>query len=232
MTNTLNPPPEVVNSWPPPNYDDPETRGPGLFVLTVVLIILGGFIIAIRTYTRIRLTRAFGLDDGLILISYLFAVAFSSLVIVGNRQYYSGYHVWDVPRTTFVPHRHNIWWSELTYVLASCSVKISILLFYRRLCLSFTKKFMWATYVGLFINILYLFVFVIWLCVVCQPLNAYWDSFNPAWRKAHSNYMCRSENILSPLAAGLSVVTDLYGTLVPIFLIAMMQRSMKEKVTM
>lgn len=215
-----------------PNYSNPETRGSGLFALTIVLIILGGGIVSARTYTRIKITRAFGLDDALILVSYLLAVVLSILIIIGNKSYYSGRHVWDVPVSTFAPHRHNIWWSELMYVLASSCAKISVLLFYRRLSLSFTKLFMWATYIGLVTNMVYLAGFVIWLCLICQPLDAYWNSFNPSWRAKNLEYHCRYETITLPLSGALSVMTDLYATLVPLFLIMTMQRSIKDKLAL
>jgi len=61
-----NPPPEVYLSWPAPNYVDPETRGPMLVVVPVVLVIISFLIVALRLYTRVVLIKSVGADDWLI----------------------------------------------------------------------------------------------------------------------------------------------------------------------
>lgn len=218
----------MIESWPTPNYINPETRGPGLLILSIILIILGAIIVSVRTYTRLRITKAFGLDDVLVIIAYVLAVALSSLVIIGNTSYYSGRHIWDVPTSTFVPHRHNIWASELIYVLASSAAKISVLLFYRRLSMEFTSAFLWATHLGLAVNLIYLVFFVVWLCTLCQSLDAYWKSFSSVWRTDHK-FHCRTEQVSLPLSAGLSMLTDLYATLLPLILITSIQKSTRDK---
>lgn len=56
-------PPEVVATWPKPNYLDPESQGPdlivaGLFTLVVALICLG-----LRLYIRLGVMRKTEMDD-------------------------------------------------------------------------------------------------------------------------------------------------------------------------
>jgi len=60
---------EEISTWPTPNYVDPVTRGPGLIIMHLVLypIIFG--LIALRTYTRLRISQSFGLDDMFILLA-------------------------------------------------------------------------------------------------------------------------------------------------------------------
>ncbi|KAK5095992.1 hypothetical protein LTS08_007874 [Lithohypha guttulata] len=218
-------------TWPQPNYIDPETRGPALFVVSILLIILGAIIISIRTYTRLRITRAFGLDDGLAILAYLLTVALTILVVIGNKVYYSGRHVWDVPPNTWIPHRRSVWWCELVYIFASSSIRISVLLFYRRLSIGFANNFLRATYIGLAMNVLYMIGFTVFLFIVCIPLDAYWNALNPAWASTH-NFQCLSENISLPLSSAVSTGIDLYATLVPICLIATIQRCKKDKIAL
>ena len=61
-----NPPPAVYLSWPAPNYVDPETRGPMLVVLPVVLVTVSFLIVVLRLYTRFVLIKSVGADDWLI----------------------------------------------------------------------------------------------------------------------------------------------------------------------
>ena len=62
----LLPPAFVMASWPAPNYVSPQNHGPGLLVVNVVLLVVVLVVIGIRYYTRIRVTKTFGLDDFLI----------------------------------------------------------------------------------------------------------------------------------------------------------------------
>lgn len=62
-------PPEVVKSWPEPNYDNPETRGPGLIILVTLFFLVAAFIVPVRCYTRWYITNSFGADDIFIMVS-------------------------------------------------------------------------------------------------------------------------------------------------------------------
>lgn len=57
------PPASVLASWPPPNYVDPETRGLGLLIVNIVFASLATVSVALRLYTRLRITASFGMDD-------------------------------------------------------------------------------------------------------------------------------------------------------------------------
>jgi len=63
------PPPEVVASWPPPNYIDPETRGPSLLIVNFIFLALSLASLAARLWARLVILRAPGLDDLLITIA-------------------------------------------------------------------------------------------------------------------------------------------------------------------
>jgi hypothetical protein len=59
----------VIESWPTPNYVDPETRGDSLYYLNSTFLILATTAVAFRLYTRIWIRNWFGLDDAFVLIS-------------------------------------------------------------------------------------------------------------------------------------------------------------------
>ena len=55
--------------WPTPNYIDPQTRGsPVLFLVTCVTTAV---VVALRLYSRIRLTKTLGVDDGLLVAGFV-----------------------------------------------------------------------------------------------------------------------------------------------------------------
>jgi hypothetical protein len=57
------PPPEVVATWPAPNYVDPEIRGPDLIVVGVVTLAGALLCLGLRLYVRLRIMRKIELDD-------------------------------------------------------------------------------------------------------------------------------------------------------------------------
>lgn len=65
------PPASVLSTFPAPNYVDPETAGPGAFITVSVLLFLVIVLLAIRIYTRLWISRGFGLDDILIMLAFV-----------------------------------------------------------------------------------------------------------------------------------------------------------------
>lgn len=151
-------------------------------------------------------------------VALLCSIALSVLVIIGNKSYFSGRHVWDIPISTFEPHRLNVWVSMWCYIIAATLVKVSVLLFYRRLSVKFSRLFLIATWIGIAYNVLYLVGFALVLLLLCNPADAYWKSFDPHWTESH-NYKCIPEGQTTPVSAALSVIGDFYSTLLPVLLI-------------
>lgn len=63
------PPPEVLATWPAPNYVDPETRGPTLLIAELTIMPLAFVVLALRLYCRIIKVRNSGWDDWLMVIA-------------------------------------------------------------------------------------------------------------------------------------------------------------------
>lgn len=62
-----NPPLEVVATWPKPNYDHPEHRGPALLIVEVSIMSVAILTLMARLYVRIFKVNKHGLDDWLML---------------------------------------------------------------------------------------------------------------------------------------------------------------------
>jgi uncharacterized membrane protein len=60
---------DEISTWPTPNYVNPETRGPGFIIMNLVLYPIVVAIVAIRIYTRLRISRSFGPDDVCIVLA-------------------------------------------------------------------------------------------------------------------------------------------------------------------
>jgi hypothetical protein len=199
-----------------------------LIVLAILLSTIGVLVVGTRIYARIYITKAPGVDDVLIVAALISGIASSVLVIIGNTKYYSGHHIWDVPPDTAVGHRLNVWLCQLFFTIALSCVKVSVLLFYRRLSVSFSRTFMIATWVGIAYNVAFFCGFVLTLLVTFRPLAAYWLSFDPAWTRTHS-YSSGSEQIAEPLSALFSVIGDFYSAMLPMILVSRLSMPKKQK---
>jgi hypothetical protein len=181
-------------------------------------------------YSRLFLTKAPGLDDVLVVIAHVFGIALAVLVIIGDKVYDINRHVWDIPISKASGSRLNEWCSQWCYVTASCCVKISILLFYRRLSVTFSKAFLIGTWVGIVFNLLYLVGFLLQLVIQCRPISAYWLAFDPAWLAAGHTYSCPgNEHISLPLSGIFSVIGDFYSTMLPLLLVYFLDLPTRQK---
>ncbi|KAL6245250.1 hypothetical protein RBB50_008025 [Rhinocladiella similis] len=231
MVDTLHPPPEVIATWPKPNYVNPATRGLALEYVCIIFSVVGVIIVAARVYSRLFITKAPGLDDLLVVLALCVLITLCVLVIVSNKVYHTGRHVWDIEVDTFVGSRLNIWISLWCYIVGISLIKISVLLFYRRLSVKFSKAFLIATWIGIVYNILYFLAFGLALLLLCHPLDAYWKSFNPVWAKTHK-FHCAPEGTTLPASSALSVLGDLYSTLLPMVLVYHLDLPSRQKIAL
>jgi hypothetical protein len=61
--------PEVVATWPAPNYVNPKTYGPAPYIINSIVFSLAVIAVATRLYIRLFRRKWLGLDDGLILLA-------------------------------------------------------------------------------------------------------------------------------------------------------------------
>ena len=61
------PPLSVWNTYPEPNYVDPELRPIALVVMNWIFVVIITVVTALRLYARICVVQAFGWDDILII---------------------------------------------------------------------------------------------------------------------------------------------------------------------
>jgi hypothetical protein len=80
----VHPPPEVVLSWPAPNFVDPEERGWAAPVILIVALSITFPVYAARIWARLAIAKNGGLDDILISIAMLPLIGLSVSSILGT----------------------------------------------------------------------------------------------------------------------------------------------------
>ncbi|PWY77000.1 hypothetical protein BO70DRAFT_295136 [Aspergillus heteromorphus CBS 117.55] len=192
----------------PPSGTDlaADRRGVNNAAVTSAYII-AACAIGLRFLARARVQRsAFAADDWIILASLLGVTASFASTIIGG-QYGLGKHVWVVPLHGVVKVIRILFAYVLFYVWTVPLIKLSVLLFYRRIF--GMNKAMW-TCVGLTIG--YCVSCTIAFFVCCRPVSYYWTQYaDPDGEKCVFNmYPFYLGN------AAASVTTDVLILLVPI----------------
>ncbi|KAF3314586.1 hypothetical protein TWF173_004670 [Orbilia oligospora] len=169
------PPPEVIASWPEPNYSNPANRGHYLIAVEVVLFFLTAVVVVGRIYTRRWLIRSFGIDDWLIIPASIFCFALTISTCLATTAGY-GLHIYDVPHHLRTKSLEYAWANMLIYCVTVTLTKLSILMFYLRLFPSgFFRK---LTYVTIFLVIASGVIYFVMVIFYCVPIRAYWQPFD------------------------------------------------------
>ncbi|KAM0182246.1 hypothetical protein ACHAPF_001135 [Botrytis cinerea] len=196
------PSPEILASWPIPNYDNPETRG---------------------LYTRLGMSKTFGLDDWLILAAMVPSTAFAILAILANRKFHFNRHVWDVPLTEVTFGLQYVIITQIVFTLAQTLTKCSMLALYYRI-LSSGQKFKIITIAAAIIIAIQGLIFIIVTIFQCRPPSHYWlITFAPQPE-------CINETVHVTVAGVINTVTDFIVVVFPIPKMLQLQMSRRQRI--
>jgi hypothetical protein len=148
--HNLFPPLSFILEWPPANYTDPPLRFKAVLITACILAPLTLLIVGARTWARAYIQRNFGLDDWLMVASMIPTMALAVVVCLATERFNFDRHIWDVLPTMYVDVRKITFVCYLLYIVSGEMIKISILLFDRRLdSRSITKTFRVATWMNI-----------------------------------------------------------------------------------
>ncbi|KAI4708374.1 hypothetical protein J4E89_006998 [Alternaria sp. Ai002NY15] len=167
------PPPEVLATWPKPNYVDPVTRGSGLMIVELTLLPIAMIVVFLRLWVRIAWLKKSWYDDYLMIVAMVFSIGTTVIVIMASQLYGWDRHVWDLKPHELMVGRQASMAGQTLFVLASSTVKMSILISYFRIApeKSLFRKLVWATFALVFAAFV---VFLVALWVQCIPISSYW----------------------------------------------------------
>ncbi|KAL5380616.1 hypothetical protein DPSP01_007680 [Paraphaeosphaeria sporulosa] len=204
------PPPEVLLSWPAPNYTDPVTRGNTLVIVNVVLISFTVMLVAARLYTRLCVKVWFGLDDVFIFLALIFAGGLTAAVLLANQHYGWDRHVYDIPLTKLKPTLQIAMAAKLLFTAAATFTRLSLFCFYYRLLKDTSKGFyVWVVHANVVYTICIFVTFVFLIVFLCTPVSMYWTYGAPEGN-------CLNEGTATLIAGIINVIADFACTVTPI----------------
>ncbi|KAF2475582.1 uncharacterized protein BDR25DRAFT_279724, partial [Lindgomyces ingoldianus] len=233
MPGGIHPPLEVIASWPAGNYIDPPTRPKAVLIVACVFGPLSLGILIVRLWVRIRIQHNTGLDDWLMLAAIFPMIALTVLFPLATEVYGFNKHVWDVNPALFVPQRKLIMAIEVIFCVAVGLIKVSILLFYRRISSrAVSYCFRWATRITITFIVTYSIAFTLVPIFGCHPISAFWDQLNFVKLATGYKYKCFNEGA-DVFAAGLiSAVQDFITAILPTFLYWKLHIPLRQKIAL
>jgi hypothetical protein len=109
------------------------------------------------------------------------------------------------------------WILQVLMLIGSGTTKASVLLFYRRLVVgTLARRWKLAIYFALTFHALYLLGTILGYVLICQPLEAYWMSYDYTWDK---EYTCSPGDALNVVIGVLSIVSDVYAVALPFIIL-------------
>lgn len=136
--------------------------------------------------------------------------------------------------TLYTTQRKYVFVVYLLYILTSSLIKISILLFYRRLdSRSISRTFRLATHASILFMVLFCAAFTIVLCTGCRPLAAFWNQFDMNLQLAGYEYSCWFNEEADIMAASIiSAFQDAITALLPTLLYWNLKIPRRQKVAL
>jgi hypothetical protein len=213
----LFPPLTVMLSWPPANYTDPTRRSKAVLITACILAPLTLLIVGARTWARAVIQRNFGIDDWIMVFAMIPTMGLAIIVCLATERFNFDRHIWDVLPTMYVDLRKITFACYLLYIVAGGMIKISILLFYRRLdSRSITKSFRVATWINIVAIAIFCTAFVVTLFLSCDPWTAFWDQYDLT---RSIKFHCRVDEGADLISASIiSAVQDAIAAFLPTIL--------------
>jgi hypothetical protein len=120
----------------------------------------------------------------------------------------------------------------MLYMISTCTTKVSILLFYRRLAAdTISKRFMYFVYAAIAYVAIYFIVLFCTLGANCRPLSTYWKLADYVWYQQNQESIhCLPEGNLLLACAIISATQDFLACGLPTILLWKLQMNRRTKI--
>ncbi|KAB8297677.1 hypothetical protein EYC80_001485 [Monilinia laxa] len=203
------PSPQVLSTFPQPNYIDPETRGPALLIITAVFLPIVHIVVGLRTFTRIHLSKHFGVDDIFLLIALIPTTICAVLALLAQERWKWNRHVWDVTPDYAEFGLKMSLLLECLFGLAVAFTKISLLILVMRVMSRGTGILKHVAIAMIVIVACEAISFEVVIINNCSPISDY-------WKLSYSPQNCIDEQTHLFLSAIINTCTDFFVFFLPI----------------
>ncbi|KAF4980833.1 hypothetical protein FZEAL_3249 [Fusarium zealandicum] len=173
--------PKVVKIFgPPPEGLDLQNNVITTYNVVVCLVLgIAIAVVGLRFYVRNMKSVQVEMDDWAVLISLFCSGATVAMTILAGA-HGSGAHVWSNKLMTLITVFKIVYAEPFVYALAVTSVKVSILLLYRRpfpLGIDKNRLYTISFWIASFLTTVYPFVLWITMACACSPVSHFWNQY-------------------------------------------------------
>ncbi|TGO07556.1 hypothetical protein BTUL_0265g00050 [Botrytis tulipae] len=212
--------------WPVPNYVNPERHGPSLFIVHGILYPIVLAMLGIRIYTRMYISKCFGLDDWLALFSMIPITGFVVMSIFLETYVGWDVHAWDVPYDSLTLGFKCIYTTQILFALAVTPIRISMLWLIARLFENGAPKFRRVAQGLMIYVLLHGSIFAITLIFQCRPISDYWVlSFKPQPN-------CINQDVHLLFTSICNGITDYVVVILPMHTLWKLQLPFKQRISL
>ncbi|KAI9674509.1 MAG: hypothetical protein M1817_001847 [Caeruleum heppii] len=192
-------------------------------VVTILMMVITTFFVAMRIYTKARIARALGLDDWVCLLAWGFIIAQMSMTVFMFKHGF-GAHAWDISLDMF----HKRWFvfialNGLLVTIEFSLVKLAILLLYLRI-FKIERTMRWVIYGIIYFVLGYTIGGVLAIVFACDPISKNWD-----WTVTEGQCHVSAFPLGTSLNI-LNIITDVATLVAPFPIVWKLQLSMRQKV--
>ncbi|GKU22926.1 unnamed protein product [Fusarium langsethiae] len=217
----------AIFGQPPQGLDLNQQQITTYNIVTCIILGIAFAVVALRFYVRNMKSAQLEMDDWAVLVSLFCAAVTVSMTILAG-QHGSGAHVWSIKIMTLVEVFKIVYAEPFVYALAVTSVKISILLLYRRLFplgINKSRAYTIMFYIATFLTSCYPFILWITMAFACKPVSFFWNQYIGAEGK------CIDVKLFFLVLGIMNMVNDIIILSVPIPRIWTLQMNNKTKVS-
>lgn len=224
----------------------PENRALPLTAVNIAALILATTVTALRCFVRIRLLKAFGADDWLMVAASVCFAFYCSFSLAGLANG-TGYHVEDLSKEAYAEAKKvrqrcqrddrspcadirvdSQWWycCYPTYAVTMALTKISITFFFRRVIVERVQKLILA--IALVLTIVSCLVFFFAGIFQCWPVSYFWDKYSQTGT-------CIPDRIIIALVmlfSVINIITDFTFALMPAWILSHLNMKRKTKLAL
>ncbi|PVH99824.1 hypothetical protein DM02DRAFT_710258 [Periconia macrospinosa] len=223
---------EFIASWPVPNYVNPVTRPMATSLIAGIFGPITLCLVFARLWVRLLMQRNGGLDDWLMIASVVSALFIKEFIAYTYSRSLCR-HIWDVESSLYVLQRKLILAIELNFVIVTGLIKISVLLFYRRLGgRGVSKTFRIVTWTAIGSITASTTTFFLLSVLGCRPISAIWEQADPSKFLSAQRMDCLDEGAIVFSAGVVSTVQDFVTAILPTFIYWNTQIPFRQKVAL
>ncbi|KAJ5598108.1 hypothetical protein N7537_008192 [Penicillium hordei] len=206
---------------------DEHQRKTAVQTIAAVFLPIATITVMLRIYVRGWIVKAFGWDDGAMVIALLFYAMFCGTMI-GGSIYGTGYMFENLAVENRLIAMRYWWLCEIAYCFASVGCKISVCIFLMRITIK--PLHIWILYTVMALTVIAGLIFMFLMLLQCRPLEYFWTRLANDPNIIGKCMDMKIIVIMTYIYSGFAALCDFTVGILPIFLVHKLHMKRQTKI--